>query len=199
MNFELEIARNKNIEKYIDLIAQWRIEHFREFPYLYEGKIENERKYLKHYAVDPKGMVILAKQQNEIIGIVTGIPFSSETSTIAALKALPENYSFDEYYYLGEIIIPGKFRGMGLMRSLCEKQEFAAKEMGFSKMCLLTVIRNKDHSLMPDGYKSSDDKFAHYGYVKTAMTVDINWPTIQIKGSVKEAKNSLALWLKNMR
>lgn len=198
MNFEFEIAINKDIEKYIDLIAQWRIEYFREFPYLYQGNLDYERKYLRHYALDPKATVIVARHQNEILAAVTGIPLSSETSIIADLKHLHKDVSLDEYYYLGEIIIPPRFRRIGLMRSLCEKQELIVKEWGFSKMCLLTVDREKDHPLAPANYKSSDDKFAHLGYHKTNMTIELHWSTIQADDSVKDKENPLVMWVKSL-
>lgn len=198
MNFELEIAIQKDIEKYIDLVAQWRIEQFREFPYLYQGNSDYERRYLKHYAIDPKATFVIAREHGEIAGVVTGLPLSSESNIVADLKHLQKNELLDEYYYLGEIIIPPRHRGKGLMRNLCEKQEIAVKAWGFKKMCLLTVVREKEHSLIPANYKSSDDKFAHLGYHKTDITTEFHWPTIQADGTVKDIKNPLVMWVKSL-
>ena len=43
------LLKDKEIASYRDEIAKLRIEIFRDFPYLYDGDFEYEKKYLKVY------------------------------------------------------------------------------------------------------------------------------------------------------
>jgi hypothetical protein len=46
----MEILKGNKIENYIDDLGGVRIEIFKEFPYLHDGTMEYERKYLSRYS-----------------------------------------------------------------------------------------------------------------------------------------------------
>ena len=48
------------IKPYLDDLARLRIEVFRHFPYLYDGDMDYERKYLDTYARSPESLFVLA-------------------------------------------------------------------------------------------------------------------------------------------
>ena len=67
------------INPYIDDLARLRIEVFRSFPYLYDGDMGYERKYLDTYARSPESLFVLATDGESVIGAATGIPMDHET------------------------------------------------------------------------------------------------------------------------
>ncbi|HZP92062.1 MAG TPA: hypothetical protein VFB20_04175, partial [Burkholderiales bacterium] len=60
MAIRVERFSGKGLERYVDDLARLRIEVFREFPYLYDGSLDYERKYLKTYIGVPDSVIVLA-------------------------------------------------------------------------------------------------------------------------------------------
>ena len=200
MTIEIKIFIEKDAKSYIEYISKLRIEVFREFPYLYNGDIEYEMKYMKDYTSDQKGMIAVAWKEGEIAGISTGIPLISESEIVAeahdAFKS--HNINSKDCYYYGEIIVLPKFRGLGITSKLYEAQDEIIKKWGFKHACILTVVRESDHPLKPKAYKSLDNMWSHLGFFKNNIRVEFHWPTIQHDGSTKDVKNTLEFWTKDM-
>lgn len=67
------------INPYLDDLARLRIEVFRSFPYLYDGDMAYERRYLDTYARSPDSLFVLALDGETVVGAATGIPMDHET------------------------------------------------------------------------------------------------------------------------
>ena len=70
-----------DLARYIPELAQLRIRVFRDFPYLYEGDLDYERRYLETYTRSPGSVIVLVFDGNDIVGASTGLPLSDETTT----------------------------------------------------------------------------------------------------------------------
>src|SRR5690606_27884953 len=69
----------KNALPFIDDVARLRIEVFHEFPYLYDGNMDYERRYLSTYAEDPESLVVIAfDEEGNVRGASTGVPMAHE-------------------------------------------------------------------------------------------------------------------------
>ena len=64
------------VEPWLDELAELRIEVFRDFPYLYEGNREYERRYLDRYAQSDRSVFVLALEFNRLVGAATALPLS---------------------------------------------------------------------------------------------------------------------------
>ena len=53
------------VEPWLDELAKLRIEVFRDFPYLYEGDLAYERRYLDRYAQSDQSVFVLALEFNK--------------------------------------------------------------------------------------------------------------------------------------
>ena len=69
----------EQVKPYIQDLAHLRVEVFREFPYLYDGNFEYEKKYLDTYLNSSNSLVILALANNTVIGATTCLPLVDET------------------------------------------------------------------------------------------------------------------------
>lgn len=78
MEIRERILTGPEIEASFDALAAFRLEIFREYPYLYEGEREDELRYLRMYAEKPGAVVILAQESGKVAGAVTGIPLEHE-------------------------------------------------------------------------------------------------------------------------
>jgi len=65
----------------INILAEFRLQYFREFPYLYEGTEKGERKHIAGYIANPTARLILARDTNancKTIGVAIGTMLSTE-------------------------------------------------------------------------------------------------------------------------
>ena len=62
------------ITPYLTAPAQLRIEVLREYPYLYDGDLTYERRYLAKYSKSARSTFVLALHNEQVIGCATGLP-----------------------------------------------------------------------------------------------------------------------------
>ena len=55
----------------LDDLARLRITVFREWPYLYEGSLDYEQRYLRDFLDIPQAALIIARDGDEIVGAAT--------------------------------------------------------------------------------------------------------------------------------
>ena len=72
----LELNGERLLE-HLDQLAGLRLSIFREYPYLYDGLLEDERRYLSGYAA--QGQVLLAVDNDQVAGAITGMPLAEES------------------------------------------------------------------------------------------------------------------------
>lgn len=82
MTIRVERFPGKGLERYIDELARLRIAVFREFPYLYDGSLDYERKYLKTYIGVADSVIVLALDEARVVGASTGLPMEAETEEV---------------------------------------------------------------------------------------------------------------------
>jgi hypothetical protein len=165
-----------------------------------EEELEYEKKYFSGYAKDDKATIAIAKVENQIVGIATGIPLISESDIVTDAQKVfsKQGIQLDDYYYCGEIIVLPQFRSLSLITKLSQAGSTLLKKWGFKHICMLTVIREENHPLKPKNYKSPDNLWAHLGFVRNHLTIGYHWPTIQPDNTVVDTKNSLEFWTKNL-
>ena len=198
MTTKIEIVTGKDCAEYVDIVSQFRIEAFREYPYLYEGKIEYEKKYLLGYMADTQGMIAVAKVDGVLAGISTGIPLNGNSEIVADAKKIfrLKNIDISDYYYYGEIIVKPEFRRRSLAKMLYAAQDNLIIKWRFKHASILTIMRDKNHFLKPADYQSPDKMWEHLGFTRNQLKIDYSWPTIQADHTVKNISNTLEFWTK---
>ena len=196
--FELEKLNGEATEKYIKDLALFRIDNFRKYPYLYDGNMVYEKKYLQSFSKNNNSLIYVAKINNEIVGISTAVPLESEYEIVKGTgrKFTEVGLDVKDFYYFGEIIIRTEYRGKGIAAYIFKIQEEDAKKKGYKGSCFLVVDRKKDHPLKPKDYIEPDGMWSHMGYRKTDISMDFEWPTIQVDSVSKVMKNTMVYWIK---
>jgi len=163
----------------LDDLATLRLEIFPEYPYLYQGRREDELKYLGTYAEAPDACVILAYDGNTIVGAVTGMPLIHEDARMLdafAGTAFPLN----EAYYVGELLFRPAYRNCGLGRKLLARLESHIRSLGrYRTLTCATVERPDDHPLRPRDYIPITRFLARTGFVRlSGVTTSFMWREI---------------------
>lgn len=190
--FDFEVIQSGKIKEYVPLIADFRIRAFRSFPYLYVGNLEYESTYLNGYISNSDARLVVARKNNEIAGLVTGMPLKGEAEIVQNIPTT----NTDKMYYLGEFITEEKYRHQGLAHRLSTAIEEEAKKLGYSEFSILTVLRNANDPRMPKGWTSSDRLWQDLGFEATDTVIEFEWPTILENQSVQSILNPMKFWVK---
>lgn len=195
---DIKLFHGQAISNWIEQAAKLRLSEFKEFPYLYVGNMDAERKYLTCYSQDSHSIFAIAFCNNEIAGITTGIPLINNAGVTTNMPEIFKKNGFNpqDYYYCGEFIVLPKYRGQGIAKQLFTAQSDYIKKCGYKSLFLMTVDREPNHPLKPKDYVSTDPLWEKLGFVKTHMKLQQSWPTMMPNGEVTNINNSLSFWIK---
>lgn len=187
-----EFARQHLLE-----IAALRIKVFRDFPYIYDGSVDYEVKYLDRYFKAPNGTFILAideKAGDKIVGVATALPLAEEDDFIK--KPFVENgKKIDEFFYFGESVLLPEYRGQGVGHLFFDAREKVALSFSQTKFTTFCAVqRPADHPLKPANYRPLDDFWHKRGYHKDSqLTSDFEWIDL---GETQETAKQMVYWTK---
>ncbi len=161
-----QVLAGSAIAEVLDDLATLRLEVFREYPYLYEGRREDELIYLGAYAKEPDACVIIAYDGLEVIGAATGMPLVQEDAQLRDACA-GTTTPLDEIYYVGELLFRPAYRNYGLGRKLLARLERHISSLGrYRALTCATVERPDVHPLRPPGYIPITRFLARTGFVR---------------------------------
>lgn len=194
-SFQIRTTHGKEIERYIPDLARLRITIFREYPYLYDGTIEDEKPYLQRYVDCKESLVVLIFDENKIVGASTALPLKNELDFIQK-PFIQNSFDLKDYCYFGESILEKSYRGKGLYRQLFEEREKHAKSIKASHTCFAEVDRGLHDARRPVDYFNKESTWQNYGYKKDAkLTTHFMWKEI---GEAKPSSKLMHFWTKKL-
>lgn len=98
---------------YIPELATLRMTIFRDFPYLYEGDLAYEEKYLSSYMASPDSFLAVVFDGDKVVGATTAIPLLQETGEFKK-PFLEHGYDLTKIFYFGESLLYPQYRGQGI-------------------------------------------------------------------------------------
>jgi GNAT superfamily N-acetyltransferase len=187
----IETLKGAAIADVVADLAALRIEVFREFPYLYEGTLEYERRYLSAYPASPGSAVVVARVDGGIVGAATAMPaLAAEREVRAALEA--GGYDLRDGFYFGESVLRRGFRGRGIGHAFFDGRETAAREEGARWAAFCAVDRPADHPARPAEYRPLDAFWSARGYTRRpGITAAFSWPDA---GMDHETSKTMVFW-----
>ena len=200
MNIKIRLYQGESLNTEIDILSDFRLRYFREFPYLYVGTKEYEQDYLATYLSDPTTRLLIARDQdanNKIVGVAIASMLSPELKILCQsnkLSQFPE-LTTEQFFYFGEMIFVPEYRNKGIGKQLLEELKKVGREQGATRFCFLAVDRAYNDIRRPADYIDSDVFFQKFGFEKTEVSVSFDWATIQADGRVENVGNRLNLWV----
>ena len=191
----IESVNGSAIEPYLDALAALRIEVFREYPYLYDGTIGYERRYLRGYAASPRSIVVLARAGDQVVGAATAMPLTEHTESVAPALA-DAGFDPQTIYYFGESVLRADYRGRGLGHAFFDERERAARSFGYTICTFCAVQRPADHPRRPADYVPHDAFWTKRGYTKRAdIVAEFAWRDLDEAG---ETPKPMLFWVKEL-
>ena len=161
---------------YVPDLARLRIEVFRAFPYLYDGTLEYETKYLRTYLDCHESVVVLALDDGRVVGAATAMPLAQETEEFQA-PFRRAGIDPARVFYCGESVLLPAYRGRGIYRHFLAERERHARALGrFDRITMCGVVRPPDHPRRPPDYVPLDEVWTHFGYVpRPDLVTSFEW------------------------
>ena len=182
------------IEPHLKGLAQLRIGVFREFPYLYDGSAEYERKYLQTYVDTPRSLVMLVHDGNALVGATTSLPMADETEEFQR-PFVAAGFDIARVFYCGESVLDPRYRGHGIYKHLFHAREQHARNLGGFALCTFCCVqRGADHALRPQGYAPLDAAWQRFGYrEQPQLTTQYTWKDID---ETQPSAKTMRFWTK---
>ena len=177
----------------IDALAQLRIRVFRDWPYLYDGSVDYETRYLSAFAASDGAILVAAYDLDAMVGASTGLPMAHEHADFSAPLA-QAGYDPDRVFYCAESVLLPESRGRGAYRAFFERREAHARALGFATAVFCGVLRPDDHPARPDGYAPLDPIWRRFGYQPLDGAVArYSWTDV---GDSEETAKPMQYWIK---
>ena len=182
------------LNQYIDALAQLRMQVFRDFPYLYDGDLAYEARYLKTYIEAPDSVIVLAFDGDKVVGASTGVPLRHEMAEVKQ-PFLDAGLNIDEIFYCGESVLLSEYRGQGAGVAFFDHRETHAQSLaGIKYSCFCGVQRSGDHPARPAGYQPLDQFWHNRGYEKRPeLATHFSWKEV---GESTESLKPMTFWMK---
>jgi GNAT superfamily N-acetyltransferase len=182
--------------KYLPELARLRLIVFREFPYLYDGDMAYEERYLQTYIKARDNVIVLAWDGENIVGASTAIPLREETPEVQA-PFLKANYRIDEIFYFGESVLLPEYRGQGAGVAFFNHRETHALGCGdYRYSCFCAVQRAEDHPARPVDYVPLNKFWNNRGYtIQPQLQTCFSWKEL---GEESESPKTMTFWMKSL-
>jgi len=185
----------REMEEILPELAALRIQIFRDYPYLYEGDFEYEKKYLKRYSRSEMGFLAALYDQDCLIGAATALPLLDEEDFVRR-PFQEQSWPLESVFYFGESVLLPKYRGQGLGHIFFDERErFALQNSHFRWTSFCAVVRPESHPAKPVNYRSLNEFWKKRGYEPVpALKSEFSWADL---GSTIETAKPMQFWIRD--
>lgn len=193
---EVKSLAGRDIYAVLPDLARLRMIVFRDWPYLYDGTLEYEEKYLKTFAAAKGAVVIAAYDGNEMVGASTGAPMIEHADEFGE-PFKKAGYDISKIFYCGESVLLKTHRGYGLGHAFFDGREARARALGgFEYSTFCRVIRPENHPLKPADYAPLDPFWRKRGYAPLeGVVATYDWKDVDQPG---ETGHEMQFWIKKL-
>jgi GNAT superfamily N-acetyltransferase len=194
MAIRVETLAHARLAEALPALARLRITVFRDWPYLYDGTLGYEQRYVEKFATAENAVVVAAYDDDTIVGCATGSPLLGHADAFAdAFRGA--QYDPARLFYFGESVLLKSHRGRGIGHAFFDHREaHAHKSGGFTHTTFCGVVRPPDHPLRPKDYVPLDAFWRKRGYEKLdGVTGSFAWRDVHQSG---ETDKPMQFWIR---
>jgi len=182
---------------FLPALARLRATVFRTWPYLYDGDVPYEERYMRTYAESPRAAVVVAFAGDEPVGASTCLPMADESDDVKA-PFLEHGVTPSRVFYFGESVLLPEFRGQGIGVRFFEGREAHARAISDADFaCFCSVERSPGDPRRPPDYVPLDAFWRKRGYAPMPGFVStFSWREV---GSDEEVPHRLNFWGRALR
>ena len=193
-DLSIEPLTGAALDAALEDLARLRIAVFREWPYLYDGDMTYETRYLRSYRDAPRAILVAARDGDRVVGAATGMPLEdhADASQIEGDLGVPH----EAVFYCAESVLMPEFRGHGAGHAFFELREDHARALGRTHSAFCAVIRPEGHPARPEGYRPLDGFWRKRGYAPVdGAEARFTWTD---RGEAEETPHRLRVWMRRL-
>ncbi|MCA0849000.1 GNAT family N-acetyltransferase [Salipiger thiooxidans] len=191
----VETLTGAALDAALDEVAKLRIAVFRDWPYLYDGDLAYERRYLQSYRDSPGAVLVGAFDGDRLVGAATGTPMEDHADEFAAAFA-GTGLDLGTIFYCAESVLLPEYRGRGVGHRFFDLREAHARALGRARSAFCGVVRPADHPLRPAGAAPLDPFWRKRGYAPLEGAVaTFRWKNID---RTEETAHPLQFWIRDL-
>ena len=176
-------------------LARLRIEVFRAFPYLYDGELAYEEKYLAAFAEGRDAVVVAARDGDKVVGCATGSALDTNHAELVE-PLIAAGYDPKTIFYCGESVLLPNYRGMGIGHAFFDHREAHARAAGYAAACFCAVVRDDNDPRRPEDYTPLDAFWTKRGYSKLPGVISqFAWKE---HGESEESPKAMQFWMRQL-
>ena len=189
-SLKIQSLAGPDARELVDELAQIRIRVFREWPYLYDGSLLYERGYLTTYFDCAEALVLVARDNDKIVGASTALPLAAAEPDMQA-PFQQAGHPLDEWLYFGESVVLPAYRGQGLGLGFFAERESHALSLGLQHCTFCAVERPAAHPARPAHYIGNERFWENRGYRPLPLQCRYAWPDI---GDAQSTNKTMRFW-----
>lgn len=190
-----ETLTGPDLTEALDDVARLRLAVFRDWPYLYDGDYDFERRYLQAYEQSNRAIVIAVSDGDWLVGAATGAPLAEHADDFFEAFA-GTTVNIEKTFYCGESVLLPRYRGQGIGHTFFDLREDYARGMGYEHICFASVVRPPDHPLRPEAYRVLDPFWEGRGYARLpGVVAHFPWKDVDQAG---ETSKPLQFWMRDL-
>jgi len=196
MSLRLARLTRAAILPHLDALADLRIRVFHDYPYLYEGSRDYERRYLQTYASATDSVVVGAFDGARLVGAATALPLRHEPAELTQ-PFRDRGLNVSRIFYFGESVLLPEYRGQGIgVRFFAEREAHACAVGGHDHAAFCAVIRPDDHPRRPADHVALDRFWQRRGFARMPdLVCSLSW---RDRDEAQETSKPMAVWMKSL-
>ena len=181
------------LEAALDDVARLRMAVFRDWPYLYDGDMDYERRYVASYRDSAGAILVGAFDGARLVGASTGTPLADHAEDFAAAFA-GTGMALEQVFYCAESVLLADYRGRGIGHRFFDLREAHARALGFTHSAFCSLVRPADHPARPAAYRPLDAFWQSRGYAPLpGVVAEFGWRDL---GQTEETRKPLQFWMR---
>lgn len=184
-----------DLDRWIPDLAKLRIEIFRAFPYLYDGDLDYEARYLATYSDSAHAIVVGAWDGETLVGAATGTPLEDHADAFGA-PFDAAGIALETVFYCAESVLLPAYRGQGVGHAFFDHREAHARALGRRFAAFCGVVRAADHPARPKGHAPLDPFWRKRGYAPMPGAIaQFAWRDI---ADAEETEKPMQFWIRTL-
>jgi GNAT superfamily N-acetyltransferase len=194
MTLQIETLDGTALSAVLDDLARLRITVFREWPYLYDGTMANEQRYMEKFAATAGAVIVTARDGDHVVGCATAVPLLGHEPEFAE-PFLKARMAPERIFYFGESVLLPAYRGRGIGHSFFDHREAAARKVaGVTHTAFCGVMRPPDHPAQPPFFVPLDQFWTKRGYTKVpSLVATYSWLDV---GTTERSAKPMQFWMR---
>ncbi len=194
MELTKEILAPEEARDIVHELGLLRIKVFADYPYLYDGDLDYEKRYLETYFTASSALIGVVRDGQKMVGMTSALSLCQEEESFKR-PFIDSGHDPDDYYYFGESILLKDYRSLGLGRWFMEIRLKRARELGHRYACFCRVSRAKDDPRRPSDYRDLDPFWRELGFRRMGVTTTYHWKEF---GEKIQSAKTMEFWRKEL-